>query len=107
MHEFGANFLTMPERFILTGKAKSEQDTPSVTEAWWFAERYAQVRIFPGDKMEVCYILYELDGKRREGIGIVIRETSAPWVPKNYAVFAIVAEFSRETDAWLPAVDPG
>jgi hypothetical protein len=106
-HEFGAEFHVMPERFLLTGKAKSDPDVKPLTEAWWYAEQYANTRIFPGDKMEVCYLMYEREGVRREGVGIVIRETSVGWLPKNYAIFAIVAEFCRATDAWLPAVSPG
>lgn len=105
-YEFGYAFEVLPERFVTWGEARSEGDCKPLTEAGWHIERYASVCLFPGDEMECKYLIVEVDGKRREGVGIVIRKTSARWIPPGYMVFAIVAEYSPSAHDFLPAVNP-
>ncbi len=105
-YEFGYAFEALPERFVAWGEARSEGDCKPITEAGWHVERYASVSLFPGDEIECKFIEAEVDGVRREGIGIVVRKTSAPWLPRGYIVFSIIAEYSREKGVWLPAVNP-
>lgn len=105
-YEYGYYFETCPERFVTWGEARSEGDCKPVTEAGWFIERYASVSLFPGDEVETKYITVERDGEKREGIGIVVRKTSVTWLPSNYIVFCIIAEWDHEKDEFKAAVNP-
>ena len=82
-YEFGYPFEALPERFVTWGEARSEGDCKPLTEAGWHIERYASISLFPSDEIECKFITAEVDGVRREGVGIVIRKTSAPcsWLP--------------------------
>lgn len=104
-YEFGYQFEICPERFLTWGEARSEGDCKPLTEVGWFAERYASVCLFPGDEIEVKYLTAEVDGVKREGVGIIVRTTSAPWIPKGYVVFAIIAEYV-EGKGYLEARNP-
>lgn len=106
LYEFGGAFDCQPERFVTWGEARSEPDCSAVTEVGWYADRYAATCLYPGDEMEVKYITVEQEGFRREGLGIVIRKTSAPWVPQGYMVFAIIAEYDATKHDFKDAVNP-
>jgi hypothetical protein len=105
-YEFGYYFQACPERFVTWGEPRSEPDSKAITEVGWHVERYARVCLFPGDQIECKYIIVERDGVREEGIGIVVRATSAPWVPIGYIVFCIVAVYDPKTHDFLPARNP-
>ncbi len=105
-YEFGYAFETVPERFVTWGEARSEGDCKPLTETGWHVERYASIALFPGDEIEVKYITAEVDGEHREGVGIVVRKTSAPWIPRGYVVFAIIAEWDAAKSEFKPAVNP-
>lgn len=93
-YEFGYAFEACPERFVTWGEPRSEPDCKPLTETGWHVERYASVCLFPGDAVEAKYLIVEIDGVRREGVGMVVRKTSAPWLPKGYMVFAIIAPYA-------------
>ena len=105
-YEFGYHFEAMPERFVTWGEARSEGDCKPITEAGWHVERYASVCLFPGDEIEVKYITVDVDGQRREGVGIVVRKTSVPWLPQGHIVFCIIAELDNAAHDFKPAVNP-
>jgi hypothetical protein len=70
-------------------------------------ERYLELSTFPEDRFEAKYLNVEYkDGRKREGIGLIVRETSAPFVPGGHIVFAIVAEFDPGRGIFLGAVNP-
>jgi hypothetical protein len=105
-YEFGYGFEAMPERCVTWGEARSEPDCKPLTEAGWHIERYAAVCLFPGDEVEAKYLIVESDGERREGVGLIVRVTSAPFIPAGYTVFAIIAEFSVTRGRFLEAKNP-
>ena len=49
----------------------------------------------------------ERDGTRKEGIGIVVEQTSAPFIPKGHVVYAMVAQYDPLRKAWNSAKNPG
>ncbi len=105
--EFGAAFEAVMERSLTWGEARSEPDSKSLTEVGWFCEVYAARCLFPGDEMEVKYLTIEPPGgTKREGIGLILRKTSATWIPKGFAVFALITELDHSIHDWLPAVNP-
>ena len=107
VYEFGWEFECQPRSRVTFGDAYSEQDAHAVTEAGWHIERYKELWPFPEDYFEAKYVNVEYgDGRRREGIGIIVRQTSAPFIPKGHLVFAIVAEFDPLAKRWRDAKNP-
>ena len=41
-----------------------------------------------------------------EGVGMVVRQTSAQFIPGGHLAFAIVAEFDPMTKQWRDAINP-
>lgn len=105
--EFGYAFECTARNRVTFGDPFTEGDCKPLTEAGWHIDRYLTMSIFPEDYFEPKYIIVEdSDGSRREGVGIIVRQTSAPWVPSGFLVFAIIAEFNKAKGEWLPAVNP-
>jgi hypothetical protein len=106
-YEFGWGFECQPRSRVTFGDAFTEPDSKSVTEAGWHIERYMELSIFPEDRFETKYVNVEYkDGRKREGIGMIVRQTSAAFVPGGHIVFAIVAEFDPVRKTWLEAKNP-
>lgn len=106
-YEFGWMFECLPRSRVTFGDAHTEGDNKAVTEAGWHIERYIEMSTFPEDRFETKYIQVEdKEGVKREGIGIIVRETSAAFVPAGHIVFAIVAEFDATTNRWCEAENP-
>lgn len=106
-YEFGWEFECQPRSRIMFGDAFTEGDSSAVTEAGWHIERYITMSVFPEDRFECKYINVEYpDGSKKEGIGIIVRETSASWLTKGNIVFAIVSEFDPEKKEWKHANNP-
>jgi hypothetical protein len=105
-YEFGWEFECSPRSRVMIGDAYTEGDCAAITEAGWHIERYMNLSVFP-DVYKAQYINVErLDGSRKEGIGIVVEQTSASWVPKNHVVYAIIAEYHKDRNAWGHAKNP-
>lgn len=105
VYEFGWEFEIIPRSYLTFGDPITEGDCHAVTEAGWHIERYVETRVFPEDYVEAKYINVEYgSGSTKEGIGIIVRETSADWIPDGHVVFAIIAEF--KSGNWLEAKNP-
>ena len=106
-YEFGWEFQYAPRSRVMTGPAYTEGDCPALTEAGWHMERYINLAPFPEDKYSAQYVHVEgPDGKRREGIGLVVEQTSASWIPKNHVIYAIIAEYHTDKKQWGEAKNP-
>ena len=105
-YEFGFGFEIVPRSQITFGDAIAEQDCHPITEAGWHIERYMQLDVL-GDRFEAKYInVTRRDGTVAEGVGIIVRETSAPWIPAGHIVFSIVTEFDKQLGEWRDAINP-
>lgn len=105
-YEFGYGFEVAPRSQITFGDPISEEDCHPITECGWHIERYMALDIF-GDHVEAKYIHASYrDGTNREGVGIIVRETSAGWLPSGHIVFSIIAEFDPVKKAWKDAINP-
>lgn len=103
--EFGYNFECIDETHINWGQPITEGDCSSVTEAGWHIDRYSYFS-FPGDTFEAKYI-HVTDGLEiKEGIGIIIRKTSAPFLPANHVVYTIIAQVDNKTHQYFSAKNP-
>jgi hypothetical protein len=106
-YEFGWEFECLPRSRVTFGDAYTEGDCAAITEAGWFCERYLSLAAFPGDRLEVKYLNVEYsDERKREGIGLIVRETSAVFVPEGHLVFAIVAEYDPVRKRFKAARNP-
>jgi hypothetical protein len=106
-YEFGWAFECLPRSRVTFGDAYTEGDVKALTEAGWHIERYLELSVFPEDQFEAKYINVEYkDGAKREGVGIIVRQTSATFVPSGHLVFAIVAEFDAGAKSWRDAINP-
>jgi hypothetical protein len=93
-YEFGYSFRCAPKSYLTFGDAFTEGDCPQITEVGWVLDRYLARHPFPEDRFQVKYI--KLDGQNgpiAEGIGLVLFETSAPFIPAGHVVFAIIADW--------------
>jgi hypothetical protein len=106
-YEFGWEFQCLPRSRVTFGDAYTEGDTSALTEAGWHIERYIELCPYPEDQFETKYINVEYkDGSAREGVGMICRQTSAPWVPGGHIVFAIVAQYDPMAKRWHEAGNP-
>lgn len=106
-YEFGYCFEALPKTQVTFNDPITDADCKPLTEAGWHIERYMSLKVFPEDRFETKYIQVEdRDGSRREGVGILVKQTSAPWVPRGYLVFAIVAEHSKTLKNFRDARNP-
>jgi len=106
-YEFGWEFEIQPKSRIMFGDAFTEGDESAVTEAGWHIERFMEMNTFMGDKVSCKYINVEYSwGEKKEGIGIILKETSAQWVPKGHIIFAIVSLFDTKKGEWGESNNP-
>ncbi len=107
--EFGHCFELLPRSRVTFGDAITEGDCKPITEAGWFIDRYFTLNqaIFPSDQY-VCKYIYasKTDGTEVEGIGIVVKMTTAKWIPSGHILFAIVAQYDKQKKMFLPATNP-
>ena len=105
--EFGWGFECLPRSRVTFGDAHTEGEVHAITEAGWHIERYIELSTFPEDRFETKYITVEhKDGSKAEGIGMIVRETSASFVPTGHIVFAIVAAWDVTRQEWREAENP-
>lgn len=106
-HEWGWEFRATTRSRVSFGDAFIEGDTPALTEACWHIERYLSLNPFPdSDKFEAKYIYCTDEGTTVEGVGIVVRQTSATWLPSGHIVFCIIARYNTHTKEWERARNP-
>lgn len=107
-YEWGWGFKMIPRSRVTFGDAIIEGDEPSMTETCWHQERYFTLNPFPdSDRFEAKYIYIERSGELKlEGAGIILRSTSALWVPSGHIVCSIIAEYDTVKHRWKKARNP-
>lgn len=91
--EFGWGFQCQPRSRVTFGDAITEGDCRQVTEAGWVLDRYLLRHPFPEDRFQVKYIKYESHHHIYEGVGLILFQTSAAFIPNGSVVFAVVAPY--------------
>jgi hypothetical protein len=110
--EFGYEFEMLAKTYVVFNDPISAGDCKASTESGWHIERMIERSMFPGDIFEVKYIIAEKSaGKggptgRREGLGVLVKQTSAQWVPKGNLIFAFILMYDPETHQWTDPVSP-
>ena len=105
--EYGYGFEIMPSSRVTFNDVQTEADCKPLTELGWHAQRIIEQRVFADDYYEVKYIILEEQNYiRREGAGLILRETTSAWIPKGYLVFSIIAEFDTFKKEYKQAINP-
>lgn len=88
--------------------AISEGDCHSLTEVGWHFDRMTQIQLFPEDYFELKYIVIqdEAGNIQRQGIGIIVRETSIQWIKKGKLVIAMLTEYDLAKKEWTDCINP-
>ena len=102
--EFGWAFLCVPRTRVTWGTPITEGDNHSITEAGWHIDRMLTLWPFPEDYFEAKFLEIELADGKSEGVGLVLRETSAAWIPAGFLVCGIIAEYDPRQEKWLEAI---
>lgn len=108
-HDFGWTFRVLPRTRVTFGDAMMEGDCPPLTETCWFANRILARNPFPdSDVYEVKYIkTYTTDvtgEMETEGVGLIVRQSSANWMSAGHLAFVIIAEWKGS--GWESAKNP-
>lgn len=103
-YEFGYEFRCLPRTRVTFNDPISEGDESAITETAWHIERYMTLSVFPEDAFEAKYLTVDIEGVRSEGVGMVVRTTSAPFIPDGNLVFSIITHCI--TGGWTPARNP-
>ena len=105
--EFGWEFKCTPRTYVQFGDANTEGDTKSLTETGWHIDRLMSLSVFPEDRFETKHLYIEYpDGTKLHGVGVVLRSTSAPFIPDGHLVWAIIAEVDALRNDYKKAQNP-
>jgi hypothetical protein len=103
--EFGWWFKCLPRTRLTFGDAITEGDCKPITEAGWHIERFLSKHPHIYDYFEVKYIMVSStnESSGEEGIGLILRATTANWVPGGHLVYCIVTQFNTSTNEYQEA----
>lgn len=103
----GWTWESVQSSYLNYNDAISEGDCHSITEAGWFADRWLNTQMFEEEYYECKYIIVDdHSGNRREGIGLICRNTLIQWIQPGSMVFCILAEWDSKNKQWLDAQNP-
>lgn len=99
--EFGFGFEILPKSYLTISDIKLVSAS-ALTELGWHLERMIEIRPYDSDWFIGKYI--QLGKDDRQGACILLKESSASWIPKGMMIFAMVAPFSD--GKYLEAINP-
>ena len=92
--------------YLTFNDAITEGDCHAITEAGWFADRWITLKMFREEHYECKYIIVDTPEGRREGIGLICRQTLIQWCQPGSIIFCILAEYDYKNKKWLEAQNP-
>jgi hypothetical protein len=102
--EFGWPFICVPRTRVEWGTPVTEGDNHAITEAGWHIDRMLTLWPYPEDHFEAKHLTIETEAWTRRGVGLILRQTSASWVPTGYIVCAVIAEYDSAKGEWKEAI---
>ena len=86
----------------------TEGDCSAITETGWHVDRLFRNWVFDEDIFELKYIVIhsDEDGVIKEGIGVIVKETSIQWIKPGDILFSLIAEFNTKTKTWVETTNP-
>lgn len=106
-YTFGYGFGAYKSHNVVFNDSISECDETAYTMAGRWFKAYQAKKLFEEDYFEIKYVIIKDDNDKKvwEGIGVIIRETSATFIPDNTIVIAKVARFDPEKQVWEAPVN--
>jgi hypothetical protein len=104
----GWGFEVEKTTYITYNVPMTEGDVKSLTELGWFVDRLLHIHPFDEDKFELKYINIQNENGDilRQGVGVIVSETSIQWIPKGTILFSLISEYDSKNKIWLDAVNP-
>lgn len=104
----GWGFEAIPTSYLTFNDALTEGDCHSITEVGWHVDRLLNIHPFSEDIFELKFInIQDQEGNLlRQGIGIIVKETSIQWIGNGKLVIALLTEYSIKDKDWTPALNP-
>ena len=104
----GWGFEVEKTTYITYNVPMTEGDVKSLTELGWFVDRLLYLHPFDEDKFELKYINIQNENGEiiKQGVGVIVTETSIQWIPKGMLLFSIISEYNSKNKTWLDAVNP-
>lgn len=101
-YTFGYGFCAVKAHQIVFNDSISECDEQAYTSSGRWFKAYQAKKLFPEDYFEIKYAIIRDDNgqKQWEGIAIIVRETSASFIPENIMVLAKVCRFNPTSHTW-------
>jgi hypothetical protein len=101
-YTFGYGFSAFKGHLVTFNDSISECDEAAYTLAGRWVKRYLAKSLFAEDYFEVKYVIVSSDEGKRvwEGIGLIVRQTSAQFIPEDTMVFAKIARFDPAKGQW-------
>lgn len=101
-YTFGYGFSGFKAHLVTFNDSISECDERAYTQAGRWVKRYLAKSLFPEDYFEVKYVVIKNEEGRREweGIGVIVRQSSAQFIPNNTMVVGKIARFDPARGAW-------
>lgn len=106
-YTFGYGFSAFKSHQVTFNDSISECDEAAYTLAGRWVKRYLAKSLFPEDYFEIKYVIVTSEeGKREwEGIGLIVRQTSAQFIPDEMMVVARIARYDPAAGRWDAAVN--
>lgn len=101
-------FESIPSTYVTLGEPISEGDCKAITEVGWHADRLISLNPYEEDIYTLKYIIVQ-DAEcnvEREGLGLVLEQTSIQWIGAGRICFALLTEYNKETRKWSECENP-
>ena len=101
-YTYGYGFAAFKSHLVTFNDSISECDEVAYTQSGRWMKHYLAKNLFPEDYFEIKYVIIKDETGHRlwEGIGIILRETSAKFIPDNMLVVARVCQFDAQKQVW-------
>lgn len=106
-YTFGYGFSAHKAHLVMFNDSISECDERAYTLAGRWFKAYNNKKLFSEDYFEIKYAAIYDEGRNLqwEGIVVIVRETSASFIPQNTMVLAKVVEYQSSKGAWATPVN--
>ena len=101
-YTFGYGFAGYKSHNVVFNDSISECDEKAYTYAGRWFKAYLTKNLFEEDHFQIKYVSIRDDAGKTvcEGIGIVVSQTSATFVPPNTIIVAMICEYHPAKAAW-------
>lgn len=101
-YTFGYGFTACKAHRVMFNNSISECDEKAYTLAGRWFKAYNLKRLFDEDYFEIKYVALHDESNERywEGIAVIVRQTSAQFIPSDTLVLAPIVEYQADKKQW-------